>query len=121
MYAHDIRQSFEQAYEYVRVSTGLSQKLVYDRRMHGRPFEVGDKVWLHEEAVVRGKSKKLTYHWNGPYLIETKISNTNYVIRSLGKDGRRKRTKKMIHFDGLKLYHECLQWSTGDTHTGPAS
>ena len=48
VYAHDIRQSLEQAYEYVRVSTRLAQKrqklYMIEGSIHGRPFKVGDKV-----------------------------------------------------------------------------
>ena len=41
------------AYKYAGLAQ-KRQKLLYHRRKHGHSFEVGNRVWLHEEAVPRG-------------------------------------------------------------------
>ena len=68
-YVTNLRTSLEKAYEYVRKRMGHQleqQKDRYDARSHGKAFEAGDLVWLHNPAVPRGRSKKLHRPWTGP-------------------------------------------------------
>ena len=61
------------------------------------------------------KSKNLACHWNGPYLIEISISDTNYNYPlSLKGWVTQPNNDKLVHFDRLKLCHECLQMPTQD-------
>ena len=62
----------EAAYHQVQNRMGLQQyrqKEVYDRRRHGEPFKQGDYVMLYTPVVPRGRCKKLTSPWSGPYKI----------------------------------------------------
>jgi len=43
------------------------QKEVYDQRLEGSPYQVGNLVWLHCPAVPRGRSRKLHRLWQGPF------------------------------------------------------
>ena len=45
------------------------QKDFYDEQVYGKPFEVGDMVWVHSPAVPRGRSKKLHHYWSGPFQV----------------------------------------------------
>ena len=45
------------------------EKELYDRKVHGKPLEIGDLVWLHCPAVPRGHSKKLHRPWSGPHRV----------------------------------------------------
>ena len=52
----------DRAYQQVREYMGLQQrrqKVHYDKLCNGKPFKIGDMVWLHCPAVPRGKSPKL--------------------------------------------------------------
>ena len=69
-YAATMKDSLEQAYRRVREQSGNSakrQKELYDQKVHGKAFEVGDLVWLHSPAVPRGQSRKLHCPWVGPF------------------------------------------------------
>ena len=57
-------------------------------------FQIGDRVMLRVHAVPRGKSKKLSARYDGPYVI-TEVSRPDYVI----KCGRR---CKRVHGSHLK-------------------
>ena len=73
----NLRTSLEKAYEYVRKRMGHQleqQKDHYDVRSHGKAFEAGDLVWLHNPAVPRARSKKLHRPWTGPYHVMSKLS-----------------------------------------------
>ncbi|KAL0128565.1 hypothetical protein PUN28_003720 [Cardiocondyla obscurior] len=44
----------------------LKAKIYFDIRTNPKSFKVGDSVLLHDEAVRRGRSKKLDAQWVGP-------------------------------------------------------
>lgn len=52
-------------------------KRYYDKSAHAGTFKAGDKVLLYDEAVRRGRSKKLDAMWIGPYTILQKDSDVN--------------------------------------------
>jgi hypothetical protein len=72
-------------------------------------FAVGDKVWLHNVAVKKGLSRKLTSPWTGPYQIVDSYANlVNYKVHRLDKLGRlinHARTK-LVHVSRLKKYYD---------------
>lgn len=71
----------------------------YDKHSFPRNFTIGDKVLLYDESVRRGRSKKLSSLWIGPYIISDKISDLNYVIQK-GKN------KQTIHANRLKHFYD---------------
>ena len=55
-YASNLRQALESAYANVRERMDRKldrEKELYDRKVHGKPLEIGDLVWLHCPAVPR--------------------------------------------------------------------
>ena len=61
-FAAMVKTTLEQAYTMVRKLTGMHQerqKKYCDRKMHGEPFSVGDRVWLHSPVVPRSKFRKV--------------------------------------------------------------
>ena len=71
-YAALIRNTLEDAYSSVRehmTAKQEHQKEMYDQKVHGKLYEVGDLVWLHSSVVPRGQSKKLHHPWTGPYQV----------------------------------------------------
>ena len=56
-YSAQLKQSLEDAYTQVRERMGFQldrHKKQYDEKVHGKPFERGDRVWLHCTAAVAG-------------------------------------------------------------------
>ena len=101
-YVSDLRRGLEAAYNRVREQMGHKQdrqKELYDRRVHGKPFELGDLVWLHCPAVPRGKPKKLHRPWTGPFRVVRRLSTATYRIENV----RARRQRLVVHFDRLKL------------------
>ena len=54
----------------------------YDLKVHGKPYEVGDYVWLQSQAPKR-TSRKLHHPWTGPYKVINKVSDVTYQIQHL--------------------------------------
>ena len=76
------------------------QKQLYDRKVHGKPYEIGDMVWLHSPVVPRGTSRKLFHPWSGPHKVVKRLSDITYRILNT----RSKRQRLVVHFDRLKPY-----------------
>ena len=61
-YVQQLKSSLHDGYALVREhckSEHKRQKAIYDEKIHGKPFDLGDNVWLHSPAIPRGQSKKL--------------------------------------------------------------
>ena len=100
-YASTLRKNLESAYATVRVKMDMKldrEKDLYDRKIHGKPIEVGDLVWLYCPAVPRGQSKKLHRPWSGPHRVVTKISEQVFRIQH----HRNLRHRQVVHFNRLK-------------------
>ena len=70
------------------------QKELYDRKVHGKPFEKGEYVWLNSPMGQKGVSRKLHHPW----AVLKRISDSTYCIQKL--EGRKH--KKIVHFNRLK-------------------
>ena len=100
-YATSLKRNLKAAYKHVRDQMGHKQdrqKELYDRRVHGKPFEPGDLVWLHCPVVPRGQSRKLHRPWTGPFQVVRKLSDATYRIHNT----RARRQRLVVHFDRLK-------------------
>ena len=73
-------------------------KVWYNRKTRSRCFETGDRVLVLLPVV----GNQLQAKYSGPYKVVKKISDTNYLVRTLG---RHKETQ-VCHFNMLKAYHE---------------
>ena len=102
-YAFLLRQRLESAYHRVRTQLALQQrrqKTLYDRKVAGHSYSVGDHVWLHCLAVTRGNSRKLHRPWQGPYKIVKVITDVLYRIQLVKQPRRR----IVVHYNRLKPY-----------------
>jgi len=75
----------------------VCQKDYYDKRVHGRPFAVGDLVLLYFVVVPQRKSKKLHHPWMGPFSSAQSLTVT--TTRKAGWDKR----VLVVQFNSLKL------------------
>ena len=88
------------------------QKEFYDSKCHGKPLQPGDLVWLHSNAVPRGKSKKLHHPWTGPWWTVKRVSDAVYRLQGLSGCCWK---RVIVHFDWLKPCHPDTHRST-DSH-----
>ncbi|PNF20391.1 hypothetical protein B7P43_G09709 [Cryptotermes secundus] len=73
-------------------------KRYYDQKENTVTFREGDLVLLLQQHVRRGRSKKLSSPWIGPYTV-VEVTGVNCVLRS----GTKRRTFK-VHSNRLKLF-----------------
>ena len=74
----------QEACSYVQDTMKLHQdrqKELYDRKIHGKPFEFGDQVMLHSSVIPLGHSRKLYCPWTGPYKVIKNLSDITYRIQ----------------------------------------
>ena len=91
-----MQTSHQQAYQNLIRSKNRSKEY-YDEATRALKLHVGDKVLLFDETVRRGRSRKLSAQWIGPYTV-TKVDKVNVTI---GKG--RKPTK--VHINRLKPFY----------------
>ena len=106
-FIRQLKHTLEEAYQSVRQSLKTShsqQKKEYDKNINDCGFRVGDMVYLHAPAVKRGRNKKLTSQWTGPYTVTDRISRCNVRIHLVG--GTR---NVVVHVNRLKPCHGAPQ------------
>lgn len=69
---------------------------MYDKKSALRTFQPGDKVLVLPSLP----GSSLRSQFSGPYAVEKKISDTNYVVQTPG----RKRRTRVCHINMLKHY-----------------
>ena len=102
-YALGLRDRLQEAHERARHClrrSALGQKTQYDKKAKGHTVKKGDFVWLSKKAVKKGLSPKLSMRWEGPFLVINQLSDVIFRIQRNGPRG----TKKVVHYDRLKLY-----------------
>ena len=108
------------AYDRVRQTTGAKQQLqkrLYDQRVHGELYEVGDHVWLHTTVLARNNTKKLHHPWTGPYRIVKRLTDSTYRIQ-LSSNPRK---RLVVHFDRLKPCSTGAQTAAAEDPSAPES
>ena len=97
-YAGNMARRLEEGYGLVRERLGDAhrrQKEVYDRKVTGGRFEVGDQVLVYSPGAERGQCRKLLGKYEGPYMVDKVLSDVTYVVRMAG------RRAKTQHFNNL--------------------
>ena len=102
-YAAMLKTAMSEAYDQVRAKTASQlkhQSDLYNQKVHGSPYKVGDHVWVLFPQTPRGKSKKLYRPWSGPFVVVKKLSDVTYRVQEV-KNCRR---RLVVHFNWLKPY-----------------
>ena len=100
-YAEELRIRLENAYLAARENLGVSaerQKRYYDLKALDQPYSIGDLAWLINKSRRKGRCPKLQKKWLGPVVVEQKLNDVTYRIRTSKQDS------KVVHFDLLKPY-----------------
>jgi len=79
------------------IASKVRSKDYYDKGTEEMKIEVGDKVLLHDETVRRGRSRKLSSQWIGPYEV-VEVNKVNATI----KKGRK---LIKVHVNRLKPFY----------------
>ena len=105
----NLQTSLETKYAYVCSSRHGTQavRTKYNAKSQGKPFSVGDMVWLHNPAVPRGKSRKLHRPWTGSFWIVTKLSDSVHRLQHV----QYRRRRPVVHFNRLKAYSPNTRFS----------
>lgn len=99
-YVSELRERLRAAHQVAKANLqegNTKAKECFDKKTSLNKFTVGDKVLLFDEALRRGRSKKLEALWRGPYLVLKKNSEVNYTI----KTGRK---NMVVHVNRLKFF-----------------
>ena len=100
-YVSDFRNTLSRACEVARSNLKTSQgkmKARYDNHVIDRKFKPGDKVL----ALLPIPGRPLQARYFGPYTIDKKTSDLNYIINTPG----RRKNKQMCHVNMLKQYFD---------------
>ena len=101
----DIKQRLAEAHR--------QNKVRYDKKVAGKNFTIGDRVWLYIPVTREGRTKKFTTFWRGPYTVVDKIGTYNYRVQLIGT------TRTLIvHRNRLKLCYgepDHTMCTQGDT------
>ena len=98
-YVSDFKIRLSKACEAARSNLKSAQskmKLRYDENAQDRNFEPGDKV--HALLPIPGKPLQARYY--GPYTVDKKLSDLNYIVNTPG----RRKQKQLCHINMLKKY-----------------
>ena len=117
-YAAQLKSSLQQAFTQVRDNMSAAhnrQKEHYDRHIHGKPFQQGDLVWLHNNAVPSGQSRKLHCPWSGPYIVLKQLTDCTYQIKRTGASSR----PQIVHFNRLKVCTPDTRFNVRDHESSP--
>ena len=101
-YVDQLRQKMQYAHEVARKhlsSSAKRSKEIYDTKVSVNQYQVGDVVWLLQEARHVGECQKLVRIYEGPYLVIRKYSDINFLLQL---DGQGK--TKPSHHNKLKPY-----------------
>ena len=91
-YAQAVQKRLASAHDLARRhlnKAAIRQRRNYDKRLAGRPFTVGDSVWLHNVRRTKGRNAKLDFPWEGPYLVISVLSDEVYRIQTSRKTNQR--------------------------------
>ena len=101
-YVKTLKDTLESAYTKARQhmqATAMRSEELYNRRVHGQEYEVGDLVWLNNPVVPRARSRKLHCPWTGPFIIIKKLLSVVYRIQDKCPGSRK---RDVVHFNQLK-------------------
>ena len=100
-FVDDLDRKFHEAHSAARSHLGVNQERQKDRyhkRVYGRNYAEGEKVWLM--SLHKAKSRKFYLPWDGPWEILEQTSEVNYKIAKKGKEDK----WKIVHFNMLKPF-----------------
>ena len=99
-YVLELKGRLQTAHEVARqklITAKEKSKEYFDKKAHEVTINIGDRVLLYDETVRRGRSKKLSSQWIGPYEV-IGVDKVNATI----KKGRK---LQKVHMNRLKPFY----------------
>jgi hypothetical protein len=99
-YVTELKSRLQTAHQIARESLVASKKQskgYYDKKAESLKLYIGDQVLLYDETVRRGRSRKLSSQWVGPYEVVA-VDKVNATI----KKGRK---LQKVHINRLKPFY----------------
>ena len=121
-YAAKLSEQMERIHQFARQHLKMSrerQKKNYDHRpVNQHRYNRGDAVWLYSPKRKKGVCPKLMRHFDGPFLVITRLSDILYRIQKGPKS-----KPKVVHHDRLKAYRgpNAPDWLTATTLSAQTS
>jgi len=75
------------------------QKELYDKKIHGKPYDIGDTVFILNKQVPTGLARKLAPKTKGPFEVLRRISDQVYEVR--GMRGRAQQKVVCVSFENM--------------------
>ena len=103
-----MRTAYDIVAERLNVSFSRAKK-VYDSRVKEHNFKPGDLVWYYSPRNKPGRGRKWQLKTDGPFMVERKMSNVNYLLR-LAPGPRAK--SMLCHVDRIQHFsgEPSLSW-----------
>ena len=101
-YAEAVQKRLAAAHDLARQylnKAAVLQNRNYVKGLAGKPFTVGNSVWMHNVRRNKGSNAKRDCPWEGPYRVISVLSNVVYRIQKSVKA-----KPKVIHADRLRPY-----------------
>jgi hypothetical protein len=106
-YSDELENTLKDVHDIISRRISLAQqkqKKNYDRQHKtdkSTELKEGDRVWLNNQAVPKGLSRKFHFQWAGPYVVLDlgRLGNLNYHIKLESGAGK----GKVVHRNRLKL------------------
>ncbi|GBN44199.1 hypothetical protein AVEN_148422-1 [Araneus ventricosus] len=76
----------------------VKRKICYDKKAVRRKFQVGDQVLF----LATSRPNKMAVEWNGPGIIESQLSDNNYIVKMANKNDK----IQISNVNLLKPYHQ---------------
>ena len=103
-YAERLHRQMQDVYKTIQTNrnTQVDRARIRCERLHraAANYNVGDHVWLLNEANQKGQPKAYKRQWKGPYRILDRTGPSTYVIECVTPHGRK--TSKVVNAERLK-------------------
>ena len=96
-----LHEIFREAHPHARLMLGSAQrrrKNLYQRKVHGKPYQPGARVWLFSPH--KANSRNFFVPWEGPFVVGERIIEVDYKIWKTSKPSR----VFIVHYNRLKPY-----------------
>ena len=82
---------------------------LYNKKVHRKPYEVGNHVWVLFPQAPKGKSKKLYRPWSGPFVVTKRLSDLTFGVQDVNNQRR-----MVVHLYRLKPHKQTVQTPVKD-------
>ena len=101
-YVLTMKQKLQETHHLIREYMNVEQerqKTFYDRIKYGPRYKFGEKLLVFSPTVKKGKIRKYTFFYRGPYIIVKVMNDLNFNV-----EDKKSRKAIKVHYDRLKNF-----------------